>query len=209
MFVYVLSCFLYGFCLRPEKLLTTTTKSLYKYLVFNNKLDTSYRLKQILKLKFSMVIRKKTIFTNACSYIMFVYVSSNGGENRHKYINTNRERDYHNKPVPTIIATYPVRCLNTPGKSELMIFLTILATEPFRSELSSFTIRIRDTTINTREISKRSIPIVESDKSVLANKLSPIKIIAFLTNNRNCFKNRHSRWMKKKRKQTYLNSSRC
>lgn len=131
---------------------------------------------------------------------MFVYVSSNGGENRHTYINTNRERDYHNKPVPTIIATYPVRCLNAPGKSELMIFLTILATEPFRSELSSFTIRIRDTTINPREISKRSIPIVESDKSVLAKKLSPTKIIAFLINNRNYFKNRHSRWIKTKPK---------
>ena len=82
---------------------------------------------------------------------------------------------FKNQPVPISIATYPVKCLNTPVKSELIICLTILATEPFKNEFNSRTKLTKDTTINPSEINNRSSPIVESDKSVLANKLSPVK----------------------------------
>ena len=72
-----------------------------------------------------------------------------------------------------MIATYPVKCLKGPGKSELMNRFTIFATDPFRSEFNSLTMKIKETTISTREITNKRIPMVSSDRSVLANKLEP------------------------------------
>lgn len=91
------------------------------------------------------------------------------------YCNLEHNFSLINKPVPISIATYPVKCLNTPGKSELMICFTILATEPFKSEFNSFTKLTKYTTINPNEINSKSSPIYESYKSVLENKLSPAK----------------------------------
>ena len=78
-----------------------------------------------------------------------------------------------NQPVPTSIATYPVRKLSFPGKSALIIFLVSFATDPFSNKLSSLTMKINDVMISTSEITNNKIPTVSSDRSVLANKFSP------------------------------------
>lgn len=64
------------------------------------------------------------------------------------------------------MATYPVRYLNNPGKSELMNFFTTLATDPLSSELRSLTIKISATAITKRDITRSNAPMVESDRSV-------------------------------------------
>lgn len=65
-------------------------------------------------------------------------------------------------PAPSIMATYPVRKLNFPGKSELTNFLRALAILPRSREFSSLTISTRQTQRMKRAMKSKMAPMAPS-----------------------------------------------
>lgn len=75
------------------------------------------------------------------------------------------------------MAIYPVRKASLPGSSAFIVLLIILDSGLFRSELSNFTINIKDMMISTSDITNKMAPTTLSDRSVMANKWLPTNIL--------------------------------